>query len=150
MILIAHRGNVFGPNKTLENHPDYILAAIKSGYDVEIDVRVVDQKLYLGHDEPQYEISSLFLREHSDRLWCHAKNLEALEWLLTHDIHAFWHQEDDYTLTSKNFIWVYPNKRLAVRSICVLPELGFSGDLSKCYGICSDFVEDIKAKGSYR
>jgi len=38
MKLISHRGNLFGPNPTNENNPDYILNAIELGYDVEIDV----------------------------------------------------------------------------------------------------------------
>jgi hypothetical protein len=37
-IWIAHRGNTRGPNPEKENHPDYILQAIREGFDVEIDV----------------------------------------------------------------------------------------------------------------
>ena len=39
MILIAHRGNIDGPNPEMENNPQYIDKAIDSGYNVEIDVR---------------------------------------------------------------------------------------------------------------
>ena len=38
MILISHRGNLTGPNPKKENHPDYILNALREGYEVEIDV----------------------------------------------------------------------------------------------------------------
>ena len=44
MKLIAHRGNINGPNPEKENHPDYINTAIKSGYDVEVDVWFIDNK----------------------------------------------------------------------------------------------------------
>ena len=39
MKLIAHRGNVYGPESDKENSPDYIDKSISMGYDVEIDVR---------------------------------------------------------------------------------------------------------------
>jgi hypothetical protein len=54
--------------------------------------------------------------------------------------HYFWHQEDDYTITSKGFIWTYPGKKLFLKSICVLPEK-FNYEKIKCTGICSDFIE---------
>jgi hypothetical protein len=38
MYLIAHRGNINGPNKEHENSPGYILNAIELGYDVEVDI----------------------------------------------------------------------------------------------------------------
>jgi hypothetical protein len=38
MILIAHRGNLDGPNPSMENHPDYIDAAINAGFHVEVDL----------------------------------------------------------------------------------------------------------------
>ena len=43
MKLIAHRGNVNGPNPDKENHTDYINEAIILGYDVEIDVWFVNK-----------------------------------------------------------------------------------------------------------
>jgi hypothetical protein len=40
------------------------------------------------------------------------KTYETLEMLIKTKCHYFWHQEDDYTITSKGFIWVYPGKPL--------------------------------------
>lgn len=136
--LISHRGNLNGKNVDFENHPDYIMAAINKGFDVEVDVWLYRDRLYLGHDKPQYVTSFEFLK--SDRLWCHCKNTEVIPLLLSEDIHCFYHQTDDVTLTSKNFIWTYPNKFLVPNSICVMPELGYDGDLETCAGICSDFI----------
>ena len=56
MIIIAHRGNVDGPNPERENSPDYIDEALSMGYDVEIDLRSKDKQLFLGHDKPQYPL----------------------------------------------------------------------------------------------
>ena len=58
MRLISHRGNTFGINRNDENHPDYILAALEQGYDCEIDLWLINNEFYLGHDEPQYLLDS--------------------------------------------------------------------------------------------
>ena len=121
MILIAHRGNSTGQNPEKENHPDYINKAIDCGYNVEVDVWFVDGILYLGHDKPQYSIEVSFLE--NPKFFCHAKNIEALHFMLKNPkIHCFWHQDDEVTLTSNGFIWKYP-------------EVYFDG---KLWGICSD------------
>ena len=57
--------------------------------------------------------------------------------------HYFWHQEDDYTITSRGFIWTYPGKKLFPNSICVLPEHANYKDIN-CKGICSDFIDKYK------
>lgn len=139
MKLIAHRGNIEGPNIDKENHPDYITDALKSGYGVEIDVWCIDTKWYLGHDAPQYKVRYDFLT--SDGMWLHAKNGDALYYLLQdRTCNVFYHTDEDWVLTSKNDIWTYPNKFLYPNSICVMPELGYNGDINNCKGICSDFI----------
>ena len=138
MKLIAHRGNVNGPSR-YENHPSYIKETVLKGFDCEVDVWVRDGEYFLGHDGPTYGVSKSFLKHR--RLWCHAKSLEALQKMLQDDLHCFWHQKDDATLTSRGYIWTYPNKQLMRGSICVLPELGVNGNINECHGICSDFLE---------
>ena len=56
MILISHRGNINGKINELENNPDYINDALIIGYDVEIDIWVINNELFLGHDEPVHNI----------------------------------------------------------------------------------------------
>lgn len=145
MILISHRGNINGKNAEKENHPDYIDNAIRLGYDVEIDIWVIDGTFYLGHDEPQYNISLDWLNERKDRLWIHCKNIEAIERFNVSFQHYnyFWHQEDTVTLTSKNFIWAYPGKQPINRSIAVMPEI-FNDDIKSCLGVCSDYIKNYK------
>lgn len=138
MFLIAHRGNTHGIDRHRENSPKYIQEALDQGYHVEIDVRYINNKWFLGHDEPQYEIQFNYLK--NDKFWCHAKNLEALDIMLkTPDIHCFWHQTDDYTITSNNIIWAFPGKKITENSIAVLPETYYK-TLPKCLGVCSDLV----------
>ena len=78
MILISHRGNLDKINFDDENKPDYILAAIELGYNVEIDLWVVNKKLFLGHDYGKFAIDEKFLKENEKKLWIHAKNDDAL------------------------------------------------------------------------
>ena len=44
MKLIAHKGNVNGPDSSKENTPAQIEWCIDNGYDVEIDVRYDSEK----------------------------------------------------------------------------------------------------------
>tara|TARA_B110000971_G_C19986932_1_gene490034 strand:+ start:240 stop:671 length:432 start_codon:yes stop_codon:yes gene_type:complete len=141
MIYISHRGNLEGKQENNENNPDYIMQAIKQGFDVETDVWFDKMNFYLGHDEPTYKINSDFLL--NKNLWCHAKNFDALGELSKINAHYFWHQEDDYTLTSKGIVWVYPGKLLSKNSICVMPELSNYQSL-ECLGICSDLIKNYK------
>jgi hypothetical protein len=140
---ISHRGNLNGPEKHLENTVPYIDIALKKGFDVEIDIWLVDNQLYLGHDKPENVINIEYLS--NDNLWCHCKNIEAFELLLSHKIHCFYHTTEDVILTSRGYVWTYPNKLLINNSICVLPEIvSVSQNLFKCSGICSDYVEKYK------
>ena len=142
MKLIAHRGNLHGPNPDKENHPDYIKLAETSGYDVEIDVWCVDNKWYLGHDTPTYEIKYDYLTNR--KFWLHAKNGDAFHILLIdYTANVFWHTTEDWVLTSKQYIWTYPGKQLYPESVCVLPERGWMGDLKKCHAVCTDFVKEF-------
>ena len=144
MKLIAHRGLTEGPNKELENHPDQILKSLKDGYNCEIDLWIIDSDFYLGHDKPDYPIHKEWLGKLG--LWIHAKNLAALRWLTTTDLEYFWHQNDDFILTSHNYIWTFPGKELTQRSIMVMPEWHdpeLKNLPTHCYSICSDFVSLI-------
>jgi hypothetical protein len=143
MILISHRGNLTGKNTDLENNPEYIDTALTLGYDVEIDLWVVDGLLYLGHDEPQYEIELSWILDRINNLWVHCKNINSVLFIKGIDkpINYFWHEEDTLTLTSHNHLWVYPGKQPIKDSISVLPEI-FNDDVSQCIGICSDYIKN--------
>ena len=143
MILISHRGNIDGKKPHLENQPHYIDEAIDLGYDVEIDLWFIDGRVYLGHDEPQYEVDDSWLGERTDKLWVHCKNVESLNWIRSTILHYFWHEADTLTLTSENYMWVYPGKQPIIGSVAVMPERG-NDDVSKCIGICSDVIKKYK------
>ena len=143
MIFISHRGNLNGPNPEQENRPEYIMDTLACGLPVEIDVWRERGQWLLGHDFPEHETTLEFIS--NPDLYIHAKNLEALMSLTSTGLHYFWHQEDDYTLTSKNFIWTYPRKKVASNCIivCQTPEETKEYINSVVWGICSDYVEEL-------
>ncbi|MDA9711924.1 hypothetical protein N9U49_00760 [Acidimicrobiaceae bacterium] len=141
--LIAHRGNITGPNPEKENNKGYILDALTNGFECEIDVWFLNNKFFLGHDDPENEIEITFLLENFDKLWIHCKNLEAINELSNYQqLNYFWHEKDKFTLTSKNYIWTYPNQESGKNSVIVSLEKKLpSGEF---IGICSDYIKAIK------
>ena len=142
MILISHRGNINGKYPEKENSVEYILHALEKGYDVEIDVWYdIQHGWWLGHDYPQYKTTEDFLL--TTNLWVHCKNNKALEYLTLNnfDINFFWHQNDDFTLTSKRWIWAFPGIKVTKgsKAISALPEIA-NIDTSDFQGVCSDFI----------
>ena len=148
MFIIAHRANLNGPNKETENKPEQIQLCILKGYHCEIDVWLINDKLFLGHDEPQYEINLTFILNNVTKLWCHCKHLESFQYLLKFkEINCFFHNVDDYVLTSHLYIWTYPGKQVPEENcIVVMPEwdknIKYNKNIS---GICTDYVESFES-----
>ena len=143
MRLISHRGNVDGKYPQYENLPEYVDKALDLGYDVEVDVWYISESLFLGHDKAEYTITLDWLLDRSENLWIHCKNHEALEYLSETNLHYFWHDSDDVTITSKGIIWSHPKIKPIKKSVAVLPELN-DWDLNYCLGVCSDSIMDYK------
>jgi hypothetical protein len=127
MRLIAHRGLVSGVSKGhIENHPEQVNFALMLGYDAEIDVRYIEGMWFLGHDKPDYQVPYQFILQKN--LWLHCKNLEALEELTqrcrdTTWPNFFWHQEDDYTITSHGHIWTHvKSKVVSPAAVTMVPD----------------------------
>jgi len=149
MRLIAHRGNISGPNKELENKVDYIEEAIDQGYDVEIDLRLKNKSLFLGHDYPQYQVDLNWLIKRKNNLWIHCKDLESICYLRKTDIYNslnyFGHDNDDYVLTSQNFLFCKPMKKCNDHCVLVMPEFyNYEVFNEKCYGILTDYSINYK------
>lgn len=146
MMLIAHRGNTEGPNKSKENTEEYLKTALSNNFWIEVDVWEdgnSNDTVMLGHDKPEHKSTFNFLKS-DPRIICHAKTAVILEKLLKHEIHCFSHDKDNCVLTSCKYIWTYPGHDLTKSSIAVMPEW-IEKDYKKwlsfdCKGICSDFV----------
>jgi hypothetical protein len=146
MKLIAHRGNINGPISNKENRPDYIEEALFNNYDAEIDVWFINNKLFLGHDQPDYKINITWLYSNKEKLWIHCKNIAAIEymsdaWLF----HYFWHENDTMVVTSLRDLWVFPGKQPVRNSIAVMPEI-YNDDVSLCRGVCTDYAINYRNK----
>lgn len=157
--LISHRGNLVGPDKSVENRPTTVLNAIVAGFMCEVDLWEIAGQLYLGHDDPEYPIKPEFLQENNSYLIVHCKNPDALwyckqnpEWIPDY----FWHQTDQYTLTNLGMIWAYPNANLLPRMTLACPEMAYTKELvldmmkaSPTFAICTDYplwyAEKLKA-----
>lgn len=142
MKLISHRGNTVGKNPEYENNPLYVEETLLQGYGCEIDLWFNDGSFYLGHKEPQYEISYDWLEKTRD-LYVHCKNIEALSAVSGSNICYFFHQRDDYTLTSHGHLWAFPGKEVppnTPKSVCLMPE--YNGNSTFGYwGVCSDRIK---------
>ena len=158
MKLISHRGNIKEPNINRENSPSYIDIAISSGYEVEVDIRFINKKFYLGHDNPDYEISQTWLDKRANKLWLHCKNIESVYELLNQSTKfmLFCHASDPYVLTSNGYVWVH-NLNLKITEKSIIP-LITKEDILKFnhkipYAICTDYVtfckENLKSKGLF-
>ena len=77
MKIISHRGNINGPVPEKENRPSYIDSAIQLGYDVEVDLRIIDNDFWLGHDEPQYKVELPWMLLRKDKIWFHCKDINS-------------------------------------------------------------------------
>lgn len=147
-LLISHRGNTNGINREKENSLEYIQEALNKEFFVMVDVFLIgDKHLALGCDSPQYPTTIDFLK--NNNIICKAKSIECFDFLLTNQIHSFYHNHDDCSLTSGGLIWTRPGNNITERCIFTMPEW-IMNDITEikdleCAGICSDKIELIKA-----
>ena len=148
MIMISHRGNVWEKKPKLENSPMYLNNTMNEGYDCEIDVWY-DGGWWLGHDGPEHKTDLDYLT--NGRFWIHCKNMQALVYMQNTRLNYFWHDNDDYTLTSHGYIWAYPRKPVVAggNSICVLPEID-NTPYNLFNGVCSDVIGIINEAHTIR
>lgn len=149
MKFIAHRGYIQGDRKDIENTLPQIDLALSFDLDVEIDVRLKGDKLFLGHDRPQEEVSLDFLKKHRNRLWVHAKTLETFLYLLdiSPRLNIFCQDKDPVVLTTYNKIWTHPTQLLYTEDSIAVKfryEAGFVIDNMRLYGVCSNYPEEYR------
>lgn len=142
MLLIAHRGILNG-KKEGENHPEQVQYCLDHKLDVEVDVWFDDDSFWLGHDAPTYRIDIEFL--YKEGLWIHCKSIQALQMVKNLPVNYFSIDKDDFTLTSKGWLWLSPTYQNFYKgAICVMPEdsrwMFNHTHLVDFAGICSDNV----------
>lgn len=146
MRLISHRGNLVSPAPHKENSIPHLQNALDEGFDVELDLWRQDGEFFIGHDRPQYPVEHEWLNEKPHRLWIHCKNLNCLQFMTQTDWRYFWHQSDEFTLTSTKHIWTFPQKQVTPQSILVCTNFNSTQAAMEydMYGLCSDYVGYFK------
>lgn len=108
MRIISHRANLNGPS---ENYSEFkILRALRMGFDIEIDIRCDSNRLWVGHDHPDFLLPrDVTSNDMISRVWFHAKDLASVEMLPDHAL-VFCHADDDFVIVSgdKRIIWLHP------------------------------------------
>lgn len=141
MKIIAHRGNLNGPSQ-FENQPRTLLKAIELGFDVECDVRFYAGRLWLGHDNADYLVSNELLEKLIPHAWFHCKDIGSLEFFADKFLvfpNYFYHDNDEYVVTSHGHIWASPGRVGGENTILVLPEKSGIIVTENSYGICTDY-----------
>lgn len=150
MRLIAHRGNINGPefsilDGTRENTLDHLLNALGRGYDVEVDVMLIKDKMYAGHDLPLYDMTGWDLP--IDRTWYHCKNVDAFVHLSHDGVNAFMHDSDDYAFTTHGYLWANVGRPcVSGNSVQVLPEQSGWRIDTNAYAVCTDYCEMFRCE----
>ncbi len=144
MIVIAHRGNIIGPDSKDENTQSAAQKAIDFNYHVELDLWkcLKDDQWWFGHDSPQNIIPKSFILKNKNQIWIHAKTGEALQLALDHKLKCFYHNVDDFTLVSNGYIWRYPDTSLPITrdTVIVMPEsIKSAKTLQLGRGVCTDY-----------
>lgn len=118
--IISHRGYLEGKDELRENEPTAIIDCINKGFDVEIDLNLIncyfpnerfasDFELALGHDKLKCLIKEEFLTQFGNCLFVHAKSIESFSWLILSQANGnlkyFYHTEEDLVkvLDAHNF-----------------------------------------------
>lgn len=155
MLYIAYRGLFNGEDPQTEDTPDQIGKAFNHGYAVMADVWRVDNKMYLGANEPITEVTERYLQ--GNKFWLAARNNAAYAWLQTQPSKSYPHYflqpapTTPTVLTSDNKTWAFAEFQAGpydASTVVCLPEIPDRGMLStvhyKCYGICTIFPEFVR------
>ena len=81
---------------------------------VEVDLRYKNNKLYFGHDFPQYHIDIQWILDRKNFLLLHVKDDQALRYLINSKVEVifFGHENDNFTLIN--------NKQLRFKNILAI------------------------------
>lgn len=154
MLYISYQGIYDGTNFQDANTPNQIGKALNSGFSVMVDVWRVDNKLYLGSDQPMIEVTEKYLE--GNRFWINARNSEMQTWISAQSSsrypNYFWFNTPNpppaYVTASNGKLITPGTVPINNDSVVYLPEVPdtslFSTVKLKCYGVCSSYLTFIK------
>jgi len=152
MLLISYRGIYDGQNLEQANTPNQLGSAFNHGFACMVDAWRVDNKLYLGNEQPLTEVSAEYLR--GGKFWINARNNDMYTWLQNQPSNLYPNYfvlpvpTPEYVTTSSGYLWTPGTVPINNNSIVFLPEIQDRGLLStvklRCYGICSIYLTFIR------
>jgi len=160
MKIIAHRGNLNGPDPATENTIAQLLRAINEGFEIELDTWYHKGGIYIGHDGPKNKISYTQLLELTESGWIHWKNEAIIDFFAfavggfvpVSNQRYFCHDKEPFTKTLNGCYWLYPGTPItddmlsAPAIVACLPELAPEWDISRATHICTDYPFKYREK----
>lgn len=162
MLYISYRGIYDGNNFEDANTPSQLGKALGMGFSCMIDVWKVDDKFYLGNDQPLTEVTEKYLQ--GNRWWINARNTAMQAWLPAQNPklypNYFWFTMPTpppaYVTASNGKLITPGTVPINNNSVIFLPEITdtacFSTVKLKCFGICSNyltFIRRMRQEGRY-
>lgn len=154
MIYISYRGIYDGNNFQDANTPNQIAKANGYGFTVMVDAWRVDNKIYLGNDQPITEVSERYLQ--GRKFYINARNTDMQNWLATQSLTLYpnWFYftspmpPPDFVVASNGKLITPGTVPINNNSIIFLPEIDDTSLYStvnlKCFGIISSYLTFIR------
>jgi hypothetical protein len=152
MIYISYRGIFDGNNFEDANTPNQLGKAFNYGVSVMTDVWRIDNKLYLGNDQPVTEVTEKYLQ--GNKWYINARNTDMQHWLSTQPskLYPNWFYfpiPNPISIPVSNGKFIVPGTvAINENSIVYLPEIADRGLFStvklKCFAVCSSYLSFIR------
>ena len=143
-LIVHHRGNSLS-NLTVENNPIDLKKLVHAGHYIELDVWTRGEKIFVGHDRPDVEVTYDWLLKVADRAFIHCKDgitfSRLKRWFGARGIatNLFYHTHEDYALSTGGWVITYPGKQTFKEFLSMMPEsAGRVPSGEACAAICSD------------
>lgn len=126
--------------------PDLILETLQAGYDVLINVWILQEQIYVGTLLPKDIIQLRFLEKYKSRLWLACRNHTAYEYFRNRGYMTFFGERNSVHFVPNGFR-IIEDLKFAYglpQEILLLHDLkGLKVPLEKYGGICSPNIEKI-------
>ncbi len=154
MLYISYRGIYDGTNYEYANTPNQLGKAMGAGFSCMIDVWKVDDKFYLGNDQPLTEVTEKYIQ--GNRWWINARNTAMQAWLPTQisTLYPNWfyfttpNPPPAYVTASNGKLITPGTVPINNNSVIFLPEIDDKGLFSTVhlsnYAICSTYLMLIR------
>jgi hypothetical protein len=154
MLYISYQGIYDGQNYEDANTPKQINKALGKGFSCLIDVWRIDNKLYVGTEQPVIEVTEKYIQ--GPRFWINAVNEDMQTWIATQSSTLYPNYFNfaastpppPYATASNGKLITPGTVRINTDSVMFLPEINdrslYTMVKVKSYGICSGFLTLIK------